>query len=207
MVLLRDVSTGLCREASGDQHRPALAPLREMKAFHRIDLAPGETKHAELARAGFRSSVQVGRYGVNLEAFERLALPELARRDVDLIVIDEIGKMECASQRFCRTLEDALDAPVRVLATLGIARLPFLQSVRNRPDVELLTLTERNRNALVLLFINTMTYYCCHFSSVSGTLSLSGGFSDAEAKPVCCRTHPAGATRTGISSPQIYVTV
>jgi SagB-type dehydrogenase family enzyme len=44
-----------------------------------------EGKQAELARAGFRSSVQVGRYGVNLAAFERLALPELARRDVDLI--------------------------------------------------------------------------------------------------------------------------
>jgi nucleoside-triphosphatase len=93
--------------------------------------------------------VQVGRYGVNLEAFERLALPELARRDVDLIVIDEIGKMECTSQGFCRAVENALDAQVSVLATLGIARLPFLQSVRGRPDVELLTLTERNRNALV----------------------------------------------------------
>jgi nucleoside-triphosphatase THEP1 len=45
--------------------------------------------------------------------------------------------------------EDALDAQVSVLATLGIARLPFLQSVRSRPDVELLTLTERNRDALV----------------------------------------------------------
>jgi nucleoside-triphosphatase len=108
-----------------------------------------EGKQAELARAGFRSSVQVGRYGVNMEAFERLALPELARRYVDLFVIDEIGKMECASDRFCHSVEDMLDAPVTVLATLGIARLPFLQSVRSRPDVELLNLTERNRNALV----------------------------------------------------------
>lgn len=108
-----------------------------------------EGKQAELARALFRSSVQVGRYGVNLEAFERLALPELAHREVDLIVIDEIGKMECASQRFCRSVEEALDAQVSVLATLGIARLPFLQSVRSRPDVELLTLTERNRDAVV----------------------------------------------------------
>jgi nucleoside-triphosphatase len=108
-----------------------------------------EGKKAELAHVGFRSPVQVGRYGVNLEAFERFALPELARRDVDLIVIDEIGKMECASHRFCRSVEGALDSQVSVLATLGIARLPFLQSVRSRPDVELLTLTERNRNALV----------------------------------------------------------
>ncbi|PYU29440.1 MAG: hypothetical protein DMG31_17590 [Acidobacteria bacterium] len=41
----------------------------------------------------------VGRRGVNLERLEGLALPEPARRKVDLIVIDEIGKMECSSGR------------------------------------------------------------------------------------------------------------
>ena len=96
------------------------------------------------------------RYGVNLEAFERLALSELARRDVDLLVIDEIGKMECASDRFCRSMESVLDAQLSVLATLGIARLPFLESVRSRPDVELVMLTERNREALILDL-------CCRF--------------------------------------------
>lgn len=103
-------------------------------------------QQGELARVGLRSPVRVGRYGVNLESFERLALPELARRDVDLIVIDEIGKMECASPRFRRAVEDALDAPVNVLATLGMGRLPFFQALRDRPDVDLLTLTERNRD-------------------------------------------------------------
>lgn len=98
---------------------------------------------------GLASRVRVGRYGVNLEAFERLALPELARRHVDLLVVDEIGKMECASGRFRRAVEDALDAPINVLATIGTAGGPFLQALRERPDVELITVTERNREALV----------------------------------------------------------
>ncbi|MEE9233941.1 MAG: NTPase [Candidatus Acidoferrales bacterium] len=106
-------------------------------------------ERGELARVGARSRVRVGRYGVNLEGFERLALPELARREVDLIVIDEIGKMECCSGRFRRAVEDALDAPVNVVATLGIGRLPFFQALRERPDVEVITVTERNREALV----------------------------------------------------------
>jgi nucleoside-triphosphatase len=106
-------------------------------------------RRGELARMGLRSPVRVGRYGVNLESFERLALPELARRDVDILLIDEIGKMECASGRFRRAVEDALDAPVNVLATLGIGRLPFFQALRDRPDIELITVTERNRDALV----------------------------------------------------------
>jgi nucleoside-triphosphatase len=106
-------------------------------------------KQAELARVDLRSRVRVGRYGVNVDAFEQLVLPELARRDVDLIVIDEIGKMECASDCFRSAVAKALDAPVNVLATLGISNLPFLQAVRERADVELLTLTERNRDSLV----------------------------------------------------------
>jgi nucleoside-triphosphatase len=86
---------------------------------------------------------------VNVEEFERLALPELGRRDVDLMVIDEIGKMECASGRFRRAVEDALDSPVNVLATIGISRQPFFQALKDRPDVEVITLTVRNRDALV----------------------------------------------------------
>jgi nucleoside-triphosphatase len=105
--------------------------------------------HGELARVGLPSHVRVGRYGVQVEVFEHLALPELARRDVDLLVIDEIGKMECASTRFCHALEEALDAEISVLATLGIGHLPFVQAIRERADVELLRLTERNRDALV----------------------------------------------------------
>ncbi len=108
-----------------------------------------EGRQGELARVGLRSRVYVGRYGVNLESFERLALPELARRDVDLIVMDEIGRMECASGRFRRAVEDVLDASLDVLATLGVSRLPFFQALRDRPDVELVNLTERNREAWV----------------------------------------------------------
>ena len=114
-----------------------------------FDIVTLDGKHGELARVGLKSRVRVGRYGVNLEAFERFALPELAGRDVELIVVDEIGKMECSSGRFRRAVEDALDAPVNVLATIGMSRLPFFQAIRARPDVELFTMTERNRDALV----------------------------------------------------------
>jgi len=103
----------------------------------------------ELARVGLPSRVRVGRYGVQLEVFEGFVLPELARRDVDLFVIDEIGKMECASARFCHAVEEALDAQISVLATLGIGHVPFMQAMRERADIELLALTERNRDVLV----------------------------------------------------------
>jgi nucleoside-triphosphatase len=68
---------------------------------------------------------------------------------VELIVVDEIGKMECSSGRFRRSVEGALDGSVNVLATMGVSHLPFFQAIRARPDVELIMLTVRNRDALV----------------------------------------------------------
>ena len=50
-----------------------------------------------------------------------------------------------------------MDAPVKVLATLGNTRLPFFQKVRERPDVELITITEHNRDALVAELCNRLT--------------------------------------------------
>jgi nucleoside-triphosphatase len=114
-----------------------------------FDIITVDGKRGELARAGLKSRFRVGRHGVNLENLEKLTLPELARRDVDLIVVDEIGKMECFSGRFRRAVEDALDSPVNVLATLGVSRLPFLQAMRDRPDIEMITVTEHNRDQLL----------------------------------------------------------
>jgi nucleoside-triphosphatase len=114
-----------------------------------FDIVTVGGERGELARVGLAGPVRVGRYGANIKAFERLALPEIASRDVDLIVIDEIGKMECASGRFRRAVEDALDAPVNVLATIGMSHLPFFQAIRERPDITLILLTERNRETLV----------------------------------------------------------
>ena len=55
--------------------------------------------------------------------------------------------MECHSGRFRRAVEHALDSPVSVLAILSVSRLPFLQAIVGRPDIEIITLTEANRNA------------------------------------------------------------
>lgn len=132
---LAGFTTGELRDAQGQRRGFCITTL--------------DGRRGELARAGLRSPYRVGRYGVKLEEFESLALPELARRDVDLLIIDEIGKMECASGRFRRATEDALDAQLKVLATLGVGRFPFFQALRERPDVQLVTLTEGSRDGLV----------------------------------------------------------
>jgi nucleoside-triphosphatase THEP1 len=57
--------------------------------------------------------------------------------------------MECLSGRFRHAVEDALDSPLNVLATLGVSRLQFFRAMRDRPDIEMINLTEVHRDALV----------------------------------------------------------
>lgn len=105
-------------------------------------------REGRLAEVGLDSPHRVGRYGVDLESFERVALPALAIPEADLIVIDEIGKMECFSHAFQQAVQQALDGPLPVLGTIGRGGTPFMRSVRGRGDVQLIEVTRANRREL-----------------------------------------------------------
>ncbi|MCW1301395.1 MAG: NTPase [Candidatus Nanoarchaeia archaeon] len=77
-----------------------------------------------LAHMNLRTSVKVSKYFVNVEEFERVgirAIQKSLEEEKDLIVIDEIGKMELASSKFSKLLEDVLSSEVNLLATLHLA--------------------------------------------------------------------------------------
>ena len=105
---------------------------------------------AVLAHMDFRSAKRVGRYGVELDGFGSLVQKELCKpvQDVDLFVIDEFGKMECFSGVFMAAASAVLDSPVPVLATIATKGSGFIAQVKARPDVELLTVTNQNRDGL-----------------------------------------------------------
>jgi nucleoside-triphosphatase len=104
---------------------------------------------ARLAHVSFAGPPRVGRYGVDLEAFERVALPSLAetpRRGV--VLIDELGKMELASKRFREAVTLVLDMPVDVVATVHVSRDPFTDGLKRRPDIERARVTRDSRDEL-----------------------------------------------------------
>lgn len=95
------------------------------------------------------SPYRVGRYGVDVEGFECL-LEELDLRDslAPLIIIDEIGKMECFSRRFVDTVQLFLGGPKTLVATIALNGEGFIQQVKQRPDCRLVTVTRENRDHL-----------------------------------------------------------
>ncbi len=104
-----------------------------------------------LAHVDVRSPHRVGRYRVDLAAFEAVALPAIdpACSDARLIVVDEIGKMECFSVRFRELVVAALDSDCAVLATVALRGDRFVEDLKARPDVTLLHVTRQNRDELV----------------------------------------------------------
>jgi len=103
-----------------------------------------------LAHIRFRGPVRVGKYGVNIQEFERIAIPSMRPSQPDqIIVIDEIGKMECLSRIFKETLLQVLDSDHRTISTIALKADPFIRHIKERKDVTLILLTEKNRDQLV----------------------------------------------------------
>lgn len=105
-------------------------------------------EEAVMAHVERRGGPRVGRYGVDLEALEGVALRALekARRGAELVVVDEIGKMEALSAAFLEILADVLDLPVPTLATAPTGSHPFLSPLLKRRDVSVYTIDRRSRD-------------------------------------------------------------
>jgi nucleoside-triphosphatase len=107
-------------------------------------------ERALLAHVRLSGPPRVGRYGVDLAAFEALALPALGppaggRR---VFLVDELGKMELASERFRDAVARLLDEPVPVVATVQQRPHPFVTRLKHRAGIENLQLTAANRDRL-----------------------------------------------------------
>lgn len=103
-----------------------------------------------LAHVEHRGSYRVGRYGVDLEGFEALLRElDLPRASSQMILIDEIGKMECLSHRFCEDVRAVLRSSKILIATIALRGSGFIAEVKHRPDCLRRNVTVHNRDHLL----------------------------------------------------------
>jgi nucleoside-triphosphatase len=112
----------------------------------RIETFSGE--RGVLAHVELPGPPRVGKYGVDLDAFERLALPALVPPAGGVTVVDELGKMELASAGFREAVTVLLDTDAPLVATVHAFRHPFTDELKRRPGVEVVRLTRANRDDL-----------------------------------------------------------
>jgi nucleoside-triphosphatase len=107
-------------------------------------------ERAALAHVQLSGPPRVGRYGVDLAAFEALALPAIGRPSGRrrVFLVDELGKMELASEPFMAAVSELFTEPVAVVATVRQKPHPFVTSLKRRSEVKTLQLTAANRERL-----------------------------------------------------------
>jgi len=96
-----------------------------------------------------RSPYRVGRYGVDIDSFETIGVESIRKAMVskELIVIDEIGRMELFSRKFREVVLQALKTG-RVVATIKKGRGDFIDKIKSRKDVRVLEVNLENRETL-----------------------------------------------------------
>jgi nucleoside-triphosphatase len=102
-----------------------------------------------LAHVNLSGPPRVGRYGVDLDAFEQIALPVLASLPRNgVVLIDELGKMELASTAFREAVTRIFKAPVDVVATIHVFRNAFTDRLKTQPGTDLVRVTGATRDEL-----------------------------------------------------------
>ena len=83
-------------------------------------------------------------------AFDTAAvqLLEEAQRSADVIVVDEIGRLEHGAAAYHRALKACLDGDRPVLGVIRLHKAPWADWIRLREDVLLVHVTGENRDAL-----------------------------------------------------------
>ncbi|TVL99365.1 MAG: AAA family ATPase [Candidatus Brocadia sp. WS118] len=114
-----------------------------------------------LAHIECNSNYKVGKYRVDLDSFEKIAIPALedAIKSKSIVVIDEIGTMELFSIQFRELVRKILNSDKTLLCTIKENGDAFTEEIKNRRDIALITVNYENRETLpekVLEMLKTM---------------------------------------------------
>ena len=105
---------------------------------------------AVIAHVDYSTPVRVGRFGVDVPAFESVGFSALrhALAQCDVIVIDEIARMGLASPGFVAMVGQVMESPGPVVATIHVHSHPFTDALKQRRDVTRIQITTENREVM-----------------------------------------------------------
>jgi len=114
-------------------------------------------KNGYLAHQDIKSDFSIRRYGVSIENIETIAAASITPVKNNIIILDEIGKMECFSSTFKQAATNALDSPNIVIGTITLGGNAFIRDLKKREDIEINELTENNRDLLPDLILKKIS--------------------------------------------------
>jgi nucleoside-triphosphatase len=142
-TVIRRVAQGLGSQPGGF-YTEEMRTRGERRGFRLVAFDGAE---AIIAHVDYPKAHRVGKYGVDVAAIDEAAGAALApRAGASIYLVDEIGKMECLSERFVALMRRLLDSRRPVVATVAKRGEGFIAEVKRRKDCELWTLTRANRD-------------------------------------------------------------
>lgn len=116
-----------------------------------------DNKKGYLAHQDIESEFHIRRYGVNIDNIETIAVPSIKPAEDHIIILDEIGKMECFSDAFKTAALEALDSGNIVIGTITFGGDDFIQGIKKRDDIEITEMTPGNRDALPSIILDKVS--------------------------------------------------
>ncbi len=116
-----------------------------------FDVVTLDGNRGVLSRADVRrNGCMVGRYSVDVDSFEKLALPTLALRKNTIYVLDEVGRMELKSEKFKSAVKVLLSSNVKLVGALTAPiyghRVEFCDEIAARRGVEVFKILKGTRD-------------------------------------------------------------
>ena len=129
--------------------------IRKGFSWKRLDGVDGTLAHINI-----KGPLRVGKYGVDVVGFEESVVPilDVEQTDVELFVIDEIGKMECFSEKFVVAVRRLFTSEKSVLATVAQKGAGLISEVKNYPNTELFNLTSASREKAVAEILQILSF-------------------------------------------------
>jgi nucleoside-triphosphatase len=121
----------------------------KLKAYSILDIYT--KRRVVFAELGLVSRVKIDKLGVDTRLLEEILIPSMkkAREAADVIVIDEIGKLENTTRNIQKEIMDTLNYTKPLIVTLHKkSRNPVLQEIRSLEGVRVFDITPINRNIL-----------------------------------------------------------
>lgn len=113
-------------------------------------------REAILAHINISSPYHIGKYKIDIESLNKVGVPAIQRasKECDLVVIDEIGKMELLSPQFREAMLQAINNGKKVLGTIMLNPQPLVDEIKCHPEVKVLLVINSNRNRVLKEILN-----------------------------------------------------
>ena len=118
------------------------------KGFRLVTL---EGQQAIFAHVDIQSLYRVAKYGVDTQRLDQVGISALrqAAEQCQLVIIDEIGKMELFSASFRETVLKIINSGKRLLGTIMLSSSPWTDAIKHRPEVNLVEVTRVNHRQIL----------------------------------------------------------